>query len=272
MIIYSLVVDGEIKRANISLPAVIEVNGACISVPAGASNVSEFGLLPQNTIIPEYNKNTQRIGGCRYVVNSDSVDIVYDVEDIDPTEVYEQRLQAINDEIQVKIRSKYSLEDEQYFARIGVGKALGVYEFQEGEQEALLEFGAYVELIRQWGPLLRGVFFASEWGEIEDGVMTIYAGYAWDGCSPSYKVMGLWFGVPDGANNQQGLPKAYHASLVHDFLCQYSSDILIDKLSTVKLFRQMLIEGGFSSFMADVYATGVCLFGPQKWGINRKER
>lgn len=63
----------------------------------------------------------------------------------------QQRLQAINDEIQVKIRSKYSLEDEQYFARIGVGKALGAYEFQEGEEAELLAFGAYVESIRQWG-------------------------------------------------------------------------------------------------------------------------
>lgn len=65
--------------------------------------------------------------------------------------VMQEKLQAIGDEMQRKIREKYALEDEQYFARIGVGVALGVYEFQAGEREALLEFGAFVESIRQWG-------------------------------------------------------------------------------------------------------------------------
>ena len=53
------------------------------------------------------------------------------------------------------IRSKYSIDDEQYFARIGVGAALGVYTFQPGEQDALLAFGAHVEGVRQWGRLER---------------------------------------------------------------------------------------------------------------------
>lgn len=57
----------------------------------------------------------------------------------------------IADRMQQMIRSVYSLEDEQYFARIGVGAALGAYTFQDGEQEALLEFGQFVEGVRQWG-------------------------------------------------------------------------------------------------------------------------
>ena len=57
----------------------------------------------------------------------------------------------IADRMQQMIRGAYSLEDEQYFARIGVGVALGAYVFQPGEQEALLAFGAYVESVRQWG-------------------------------------------------------------------------------------------------------------------------
>ena len=65
--------------------------------------------------------------------------------------VMQEKLQAISDEMQRKIREKYAIEDEQYFARIGVGVALGVYEFQADEREALLEFGAFVESIRQWG-------------------------------------------------------------------------------------------------------------------------
>lgn len=57
----------------------------------------------------------------------------------------------IADRMQQMIRGAYRLEDEQYFARIGVGVALGAYQFQPGEQEALLAFGAHVEAVRQWG-------------------------------------------------------------------------------------------------------------------------
>ena len=59
--------------------------------------------------------------------------------------------QLIAEEMQRRIRAVYSVEDEQYFARIGVGVVLGVYQFQPGEQEALLAFGAHVESVRQWG-------------------------------------------------------------------------------------------------------------------------
>lgn len=57
----------------------------------------------------------------------------------------------IADRMQQMIRGAYSLEDEQYFSRIGVGVALGAYQFQAGEQDALLTFGAHVESVRQWG-------------------------------------------------------------------------------------------------------------------------
>jgi hypothetical protein len=57
----------------------------------------------------------------------------------------------IAERMEARIRSKYSLSDEQYFARIGVGAALGAYEFEAGEQDELLAFGAYVEACRQWG-------------------------------------------------------------------------------------------------------------------------
>lgn len=64
-------------------------------------------------------------------------------------------VQLIAEEVQKRIRSKYSLEDEQYFARIGVGAALGAYTFLTGEQEALLAFGTYVEECRQYGKAKR---------------------------------------------------------------------------------------------------------------------
>lgn len=49
------------------------------------------------------------------------------------------------------IRSKYSADDEAYYARIGVGVALGAYTFEPGEQDELLAFGAFVETARTWG-------------------------------------------------------------------------------------------------------------------------
>jgi hypothetical protein len=53
--------------------------------------------------------------------------------------------------MEMRIRARYSLSDEQYFARIGVGVALGSYTFEPGEQDALIAFGAHVEAARQWG-------------------------------------------------------------------------------------------------------------------------
>jgi len=59
--------------------------------------------------------------------------------------------QLIDQSIIDLIRTRYNPEDEMYFARIGVGVSLGAYQFEPGEQEALLAYGAYVEECRQWG-------------------------------------------------------------------------------------------------------------------------
>lgn len=60
-------------------------------------------------------------------------------------------VQLIDQAVIDRIRAEYSLDDEQYFSRIGVGAALGAYTFEPGEQESLLAFGAHVEDCRQWG-------------------------------------------------------------------------------------------------------------------------
>ncbi len=57
----------------------------------------------------------------------------------------------IQERMEDRIRNRYSLSDEQYFARIGVGVALGAYQFEPGEQDELLAFGTFVEDVRQWG-------------------------------------------------------------------------------------------------------------------------
>jgi len=49
------------------------------------------------------------------------------------------------------IRSHYSLDDEMYFARIGVGAATGLYSPTEQELQEMTVFGEFVESVRQWG-------------------------------------------------------------------------------------------------------------------------
>jgi len=50
-----------------------------------------------------------------------------------------------------KIRAAYSIDDEMYFARIGVGAATGMYTPTANELADMQTFGAHVEAVRQWG-------------------------------------------------------------------------------------------------------------------------
>ncbi len=50
-----------------------------------------------------------------------------------------------------QIRAAYSIDDEMYFARIGVGAATGMYQPSSDELQAMTVFGEFVETVRQWG-------------------------------------------------------------------------------------------------------------------------
>jgi len=50
-----------------------------------------------------------------------------------------------------QIRASYSIDDEMYFARIGVGAATGLYTPTADEMQAMTVFGEFVEGVRQWG-------------------------------------------------------------------------------------------------------------------------
>ena len=50
-----------------------------------------------------------------------------------------------------QIRSRYTQDDENYFSRIGVGAAMGMYVPAPGELQAMTVFGEFVEAVRQWG-------------------------------------------------------------------------------------------------------------------------
>ena len=57
----------------------------------------------------------------------------------------------INERMVHKIRAAYSIDDEMYFARIGVGAATGMYAPAPKELEEMAAFGAFVEGVRDWG-------------------------------------------------------------------------------------------------------------------------
>ena len=54
-----------------------------------------------------------------------------------------------------QIRASYSIDDEMYFARIGVGAAMGMYQPSSDEVHAMTVFGEYVEAARQCGRVER---------------------------------------------------------------------------------------------------------------------
>jgi hypothetical protein len=110
-------------------------------------------------------------------------------------------------------------------------------------------------------PHLAGITFQNEWVTIRTCNIRIKTGYAWDGCSPCISVLGLYYlGTPDGAQHL-GLPATYHASLVHDALCQWKHENRVGKAATVAIFRDLLLEVKFP--LAGLYAAAVDVFGPQ---------
>ena len=85
-------------------------------------------------------------------------DIAASIEPLDLTDTLREEIKAASPHVrliahrmQEQIRAMYSAEDEMYYARIGAGKALGMYEFEPGEAEALTVYGEHVEAVRQWG-------------------------------------------------------------------------------------------------------------------------
>ena len=61
----------------------------------------------------------------------------------------------ISERMVQKIRARYSIDDEMFFARIGVGAASGMYAPTEDELAEMQAFGEFVEGVRQWGRVER---------------------------------------------------------------------------------------------------------------------
>lgn len=119
-----------------------------------------------------------------------------------------------------------------------------------------------------FAPELMSVDYTGQWLMIRHCRLAIAPGYAWDGCSPSLRLPGgIWVGAPDGPLGADGRPVAWHASLVHDALCQFREEIRgVTKQSTIRLFRRLLREHGAPDWMCALYPVAVNHFGPQQWG------
>lgn len=134
-------------------PAVIE----------GPNGTTIYIKMPVDDNNQTLGQEIARINEVRYVFIPDNASLPTQPTEITVTEVEltaetkalikanSRSCQLIAEHMQEKIREKYSLEDEQYFARIGIGSALGIYTFEPDEQQQLADFGNYVESIRQWG-------------------------------------------------------------------------------------------------------------------------
>ena len=84
--------------------------------------------------------------------------IAKSVMPVDLTPELRDRLKAvsphcalISERMVQMIRARYSIDDEMYFARIGVGAATGMYTPVESELAEMQAFGEFVESVRQWG-------------------------------------------------------------------------------------------------------------------------
>lgn len=117
-------------------------------------------------------------------------------------------------------------------------------------------------------PAKKTVSFADDTGKVRleilhQGIIKVNAGYAWDGCSPKFKIGDLMLlGTPDGVPDPAtGLPKTYYASLVHDALYQFMDDprMPYSRKEMDEIFHDILIDVGFS--FSNLYYYGVRCFG-----------
>lgn len=101
-----------------------------------------------------------------------------------------------------------------------------------------------------------------DWVKVEECVMTVKAGYTWNGCSPKRNILDLKItGTPEGVIDfRTGKPKTYYASLCHDARYQYR---IGSKKNADNCFLLMMEEANFA--LAKAYYWAVHKFGQKAW-------
>jgi len=116
--------------------------------------------------------------------------------------------------------------------------------------------GLYVYCIKENYPYkssITGRLFENEWFRLDmDGMITVKGahdhGYAWDGCSPKWKLKEMYFGTPEAVlNNETRQSRTYYASLIHDIFYQFSSEVkgIIRRREADGEFYSILKRDGF---------------------------
>jgi hypothetical protein len=119
---------------------------------------------------------------------------------------------------------------------------------------------------------ITGRSFENEWFQLSaDGMITVKGtnkrGYSWDGCSPKYKLLGMYFGTPEAVINYDTRhSRTYYASLIHDLFYQFSKDMkgIVKRVEADKEFYNILKRDGFKP--ARLYYWAVRLGGWIWWG------
>ncbi len=119
--------------------------------------------------------------------------------------------------------------------------------------------------------------FADEHGKVRlklyrDGRMVVLKDYAWDGCTPKFCLFDILLGTPDGAvDTHSGRPKTWHASLVHDALCQFApAGVPLSRAQSDRCFLLLMHERRFA--LRYIYYAAVRLFGWFTQPLTRKLR
>ncbi len=118
---------------------------------------------------------------------------------------------------------------------------------------------------------IHGRSFENEWFRLDtDGSVMVKGsnrrGYAWDGCSPKFKIKDIYFGTPEAVLGPgMGQSKTYYASLVHDVFYQFAPQIksFVKRREVDEEFQRILKRDGFR--FARVYYIAVRLFGWMFW-------
>lgn len=103
----------------------------------------------------------------------------------------------------------------------------------------------------------RRIGYASQ----EEDVATIYITreYAWDGATPKFSVLDLfWIGTPDGCL-WEGKPKLYYPTLIHDFLLQFRRELNLTRKQCDDRFLEEMERVNFK--LRYVYYWAVRIFG-----------
>jgi len=118
---------------------------------------------------------------------------------------------------------------------------------------------------------LKNRAFENEWFKLEkNGIVTVkgtrYKGYAWDGCSPKFKIKDVYIGTLEAVLNfDTGQSKTYYASLIHDVFYQFSKEVrlFIERKEVDREFYLILKRDGF--WFAKLYYLAVRALGWVFW-------